>query len=607
VLWDPAESTPAADLPPDPPAARCQAGSFGAAAVLAFTEGRPADCFGPGWEVTRADVRSPRTGAGRLRLLDEVTAFDPAGGPWRRGYLRAQTAIRPGDWFFDGHFHNDPCMPGTLMSEGCLQAVSFYLAACGFTIGRDGWRFEPVPGRPSRMRCRGQATPDSHSLVYEVFVSTVTAGPIPTVIADVLVTVDGVKALHVADCAVHLVPDWPLEHWKLLGPPTIQLTADPVPLPQLGGLAGHVETRPVADIGGLRLDYASLLACAWGKPTDGLGPMAAPFVGPRRGPRLPGPPYHFMSRITVVQGPYQGMAVGSTVDTEYDVPNEAWFFADNGATMPLAVLMEIALQPCGWLGCYVGCPLQIDTELLFRNLDGDVRVFREVRPGTSTVRTTATLTAASHINAMIIVTFAIECFADGAPLLAGTTVFGYFTTAAFAEQPGLPPTPAERAQLTEPCLSFEPDRKPLLAGPMLQMIDRITGYWPDGGQAGLGRLRAEKDVDPGAWFFKALFFQDPVMPGSLGVEAMCQLLRWYLIDRGIGADLANPRFEPIALNEPLKWTYRGQIVPTDHLITIELDVLEIRDTAAFATAWLWIDGRRIYRLENFGMRVVAVS
>jgi 3-hydroxymyristoyl/3-hydroxydecanoyl-(acyl carrier protein) dehydratase len=129
---------------------------------------------------------------------------------------------------------------------------------------------------------------------------------------------------------------------------------------------------------------------------------------------------------------------------------------------------------------------------------------------------------------------------------------------------------------------------------MLLMLDRITGYWPDGGAAGLGRVRAELDVDPGAWFFKAHFFQDPVMPGSLGVEAMCQLLRWYLIERGCDVD----RF---VLAESLKWTYRGQIVPGDRLVTVELDVLEVSDTAVFATAWLWVDGRRIYRLERFGL------
>jgi 3-hydroxymyristoyl/3-hydroxydecanoyl-(acyl carrier protein) dehydratase len=276
------------------------------------------------------------------------------------------------------------------------------------------------------------------------------------------------------------------------------------------------------------------------------------------------------------------------LDAEYDVPDLAWYF--DRPTMPVSVLMEIALQPCGWLGCYVGSPVQMDTELLFRNLDGDLRVFREVRPDTAVVCTKVRLTAVSHINGMIIESFEIECVADGAPLLRGTAVFGYFAVAAFADQPGLPASPDT---LAEPC-SAEPPLHGGIAGPMLMMLDRITGYWPDGGSASLGWVRAEMDVDPGAWFFKAHFFQDPVMPGSLGVEAMCQLLRWYLIDRGVGA-------ERFVLAEPLKWTYRGQIVPDDRLVTVELDVLEVSDTAVFATAWLWVDGRRIYRLERFGL------
>jgi 3-hydroxymyristoyl/3-hydroxydecanoyl-(acyl carrier protein) dehydratase len=264
--------------------------------------------------------------------------------------------------------------------------------------------------------------------------------------------------------------------------------------------------------------------------------------------------------------------------------------------MPAAVLMEIALQPCGWLGCYVGSPRQIDAELLFRNLDGDLRVRREVWPANRVVRTRAELTDVSRAAGMIIETFRIECHADGEPLLSGTAVFGYFLTTAFAQQPGLPPAPAERERLAEPCANppaFVPS-----AGPMLSMLDRITGYWPGGGAAGLGRLRAEKDIDPGDWYFKAHFFQDPVMPGSLGVEAMCQLLHWYLIERGIGTP-----GEPMILDTALTWTYRGQVVPTDRVITIELEILEIRARTAYARGWLWIDGRRIYRVDRLGARV----
>jgi acyl transferase domain-containing protein/3-hydroxymyristoyl/3-hydroxydecanoyl-(acyl carrier protein) dehydratase len=607
VLWDASAVTPPPDVPRDPPAVRCARSAFDADAIDAFARGRPDACFGAGWETTRAHVRTPRIGS--LRLLGAIGEFDPSGGPWGRGYLRAETAVSPDDWFFDGHFHNDPCMPGTLMSEGCFQAVSFHLAACGHTIDRDGWRFEPVPGRTARMRCRGQVTPDSKQLTYEVFVSEVSAGPIPTVVADVLVTVDGVKALHVADCAVRLVPDWPLEHWRHGGPPAVQRTAEPVPLPRLGGLAGYRDTGPVAEVAGLPLGYASLLACAWGRPTDGLGPMAEAFTGTRRGPRLPGPPYHFISRIAAVEGRYQGMATGSAVVAEYDVPGEAWYFADNAArTMPAAALMEVALQPCGWLGCYVGSPVQIDAELLFRNLDGDLRIRREVRPDTRVIRTRAELTGVSRAAGMIIETFRIDCRADGEPLLTGTAVFGYFLTTAFAQQPGLPPSPAERSRLEEPgepAPALYRSGRVRQAGRMLMMLDRITGYWPDGGAAGLGRLRAEKDVDPGEWFFKAHFFQDPVMPGSLGVEALCQLLQWYLAERGIGDDLPGARFEPVALDEPLTWTYRGQVVPTDRLITVELEILEIRDRTVLATGWLWIDGRRIYHVKRLGARLVV--
>src|SRR5256885_2363 len=109
---------------------------------------------------------------------------------------------------------------------------------------------------------------------------------------------------------------------------------------------------------------------------------------------------------------------------------------------------------------------------------------------------------------------------------------------------------------------------------MLLMLDRVTGYDPAGGRAGLGRLTAEKDVDAGEWFFKAHFFQDPVQPGSLGIEAMYQLLQFYLLERGAGAEITEPRFELLRGKEPLVWKYRGQVVPAHGRITTELEITE---------------------------------
>lgn len=620
VRWDPAERRPGDGLPLDPPAVRCERNRFGADRVRALTEGRPADCFGPGWEATAAHVRPPRLDGGRLRLLDEVTAFDPAGGPWGRGYLRAETPLSPDDWFFEGHFKNDPCMPGTLMLQGALQAMAFYLTAMGYTLDRDGWRFEPVGDHPCKAMCRGQATPDAGRVVYEVYVRGVSAGPVPTLYADVVGSVDGARAFLGRDVALRLVPDWPLSHWRHSGPPLVQDSGTPVPLPLLGGLAGHREKRPVATAAdGFPFDHSSLLACAWGRPSEAFGAAYEPFDGTRRVARLPGPPYHFMSRVVSVDGPQGGMREGSGVVAEYDVPARAWYFEQSGGrTMPFAVLMEIALQPCGWLASYVGSALTTGTDLLFRNLDGAGTVTGEVTPATGTVRTHAELTRVSRSGDMIIESFRVRCTADGAPLFELSTVFGYFPPSAFDHQQGLAASAEDRARLDEPCdrvvdLTARPaphrSGQPRLPGPMLLMLDRITGSWPDGGSAGLGRLRSAKDVVPGEWFFRAHFFQDPVQPGSLGVEAMCQLLQYHLLERGVADGVPHPRFEPVLPGRETTWTYRGQITPANRLIRVDMDIVESGTDAlgpyAVADASLWGDDTCIYRVRGLGMRVVS--
>ncbi|WP_190823621.1 beta-ketoacyl synthase N-terminal-like domain-containing protein [Saccharopolyspora pogona] len=583
VLWDPAGETPEPARWLDEPQVVCSARSFSAEQVAAFAAGRPDDCFGPEWLCTQAHVRTPRIAGGKMLLLREVTEFDPAGGPWKRGYLRAETPVSADDWFFEGHFKDDPCMPGTLMYEGCLQAMAFYLAALGHTVDADGWRFEPVTGDPVAMRCRGQVTPDSRSITYEVFVTEVSAGPVPTLTADVLCTVDGVKAFHARRVGLRLVPDWPL--------------ATLVPFQE-------------AEVDSGIFGRSGLLASAWGKPTDAFGPAFAPFDGVRRSARLPGPPYHFISRIVSVGAPQGAMTAGGHAVAEYDLPADAWYWAENGyPVMPLAVLMEVALQPCGWFASYAGCTLSSEEDFLFRNLDGSATILGEVNQSVQTLRTTVTLLNISRYSGTIIVSFDVDVEADGQRLLHASSVFGFFPAQAFAEQIGLPSTRGERlsGDSCRELLPYDGDGSLRLAGPMLLVLDRITGYWPDGGKAGLGRVVAEKDVRPGEWYFKAHFFQDPVQPGSLGVEAMCQLLRFYMIDRGLGDGVTDPRFS-LVTDRPLTWKYRGQVTPANQTVTVELDVLELGEDPdgrfAVADASLWVDGARIYHVPELALRVV---
>lgn len=608
ILWDPLESKPLPDRPLDPPAVETTHRAFTPEQIAAFAAGKPYACFGPGWELTEAHVRTPKIQGGRMLFLERITDFDPRGGPWQRGYLKAVTDIRPDHWYFRGHFKNDPCMPGTLMFEGCVQAMAFYLAAMGFTVDRDGWRFEPVPEEKYLMRCRGQVIPSSRQLTYEVFVEEVVAGPIPTVYADLLCTVDGLKAFHARRVGLRLVPDWPMSSGvrEFIAP---YRENGPLPVDDNG---------PVASVDNFRFGRRSLLACAWGRPTDAFGPMYAPFDSPRRVARLPGPPYHFMSRVEAIDGPMGGMKQGTSIEVAYDVPPDAWYFDENQApTMPFCVLMEAALQPCGWLASYIGSALTTDIDLMFRNLDGTGKLTAEILPTSGTLRTRARLTSLSRSAGMILTTFAVECFVGEQSVYTMNTVFGFFPKAAFENQVGLPYTPEEKARLDAPRaflvdLGDRPDKYcggPLrLANPMLLMIDRVTAWEPAAGRAGLGYARAEKDVDVGEWFFKAHFFQDPVQPGSLGVEALCQLLQWAMIERGMGEGMARPRFEPVMTGRPTTWKYRGQVVPTNRRIVTELEIVEVGDDDrgrfAVAEAWLWVDGKRIYHVKNLGMRVV---
>ncbi len=76
------------------------------------------------------------------------------------------------------------------------------------------------------------------------------------------------------------------------------------------------------------------------------------------------------------------MRTGTSVTAEYDVPTDAWYFAENGAATHAVrrARWRSALQPCGWLAMYLGSVLDADATLLFRNLDGTGIVHREVWP-----------------------------------------------------------------------------------------------------------------------------------------------------------------------------------------------------------------------------------
>jgi len=605
VIWSPQTATYRPQGRVDPPPQATAKTRFSREEVQAYLDGDLVACFGPQFFWADAHTRTPTTPSDHRNFLHEVTELDFQGGPVGRGYLRAESEVHGDEWYFDGHFKNDPCMPGTLMADACLQAMAFYLVATGRTLHTDGWRFQPVRGEAYTFLCRGQVTPRSRRIVYELFVDEIVDdGGIPTLRAHVLCTVDERKAFLCERLALQLVPDWPLSS-----------------MPQVLAEAARPDSRPVAKLGDLALNYRSLINCAWGRPSQAFGQGFAHYDGPRRPPRLPGPPYHFMTRVSALHGEMAPMKPGGRVTVLYDVPPEAWYFAQNGAaTMPNCVLMEVALQPCGWLAVYTLRKEAGEPDLLFRNLDGDAVQHREVRPGDRTITTEVEMLSLDRVQDLIIEKFAVHCTVDGEPLLDLQTVFGFFPPEAMADQKGFRTEAGDLARIlreSEVHLDLADRAARLFGGSArlpdskLLMIDRITGYWPDGGTKGLGLIRAEKSVASKDWFFKAHFYQDPVQPGSLGVEAMLQAAQVLMLFEGLDVGMSAPRFQPLAIGERAIWHYRGQVTPKSKIVVVEFEV-EARGRDAggayvIGRSTLWADGLQIYQAPRLGMRLVEAE
>ena len=139
---------------------------------------------------------------------------------------------------------------------------------------------------------------------------------------------------------------------------------------------------------------------------------------------------------------------------------------------------------------------------------------------------------------------------------------------------------------------FGPGNAQLPVGKML-MLDRITHISSEGGAAGKGEIRAELDIHPELWFFDCHFPGDPVMPGCLGLDAMWQLLGFFLGWRG------NPgRGRALGAGE-VKFT--GQILPSASRVNYQIDikrVVERRLVMGIGDGSLSVDGREIYTARD---------
>ncbi len=139
---------------------------------------------------------------------------------------------------------------------------------------------------------------------------------------------------------------------------------------------------------------------------------------------------------------------------------------------------------------------------------------------------------------------------------------------------------------------FGPGNAQLPLGQML-MMDRITHVADNGGAYGKGELRAELDIRPDLWFFGCHFENDPVMPGCLGLDAMWQLVGFYLGWMG-----APGRGRALGVGE-VKFT--GQVLPSAKLVSYQIDlkrVINHRLVMGIGDCIMRVDGRESYTAKD---------
>ena len=135
---------------------------------------------------------------------------------------------------------------------------------------------------------------------------------------------------------------------------------------------------------------------------------------------------------------------------------------------------------------------------------------------------------------------------------------------------------------------FGPGNARLPLPPML-MMDRVTHISDKGGKYDKGEIIAELDVRPDLWFFQCHFESDPVMPGCLGVDAMWQLVGFYL------GWLGNPGRGRALGSGEIK--FFGQVLPTAKKVTYHLQlsrVIQRKLVMGVADGTVSVDGREIY-------------
>ncbi|MCP4756460.1 MAG: PfaB family protein [Proteobacteria bacterium] len=594
------------------PLLECPKTSFTRDELLNITRGNIGSCFGPQYDQGGANP-SLRFASEEIMMIDRIVSVDRNGGPWGLGEITAEKDLAPDHWYFPCHFKDDNVLAGTLVTEGCVQLLEFYLLYLGLQVKTRDARFQPVRNRPYAIRARGQIVPTDTRYSYKMEITEIGLNPRPFARANFYIILEGKVVVDFRDLGVELVEKTPAD-------PAYGSVPTVIPSPVDGPRHSPTVVQPM-------YTWDHITEFATGSLAKCFGPEYEIYEG-RRAPRTPNGDLQLISRVLEVNGIRHDFKSDANLTSEYDVPADAWFYQQNSCpVMPYSMLMEIALQPCGFLATYMGATMiYSDLELCFRNLGADAVLIKDVDLRGKTITAWSKLLSVAKAVGMIILNFDFELRHQGEVFYQGTTQFGYHTPEALSMQKGLdkgeifPPWFQRENLPTDASIHIDlrsPEArayyydvrqdKPYyrLGGPQFDFLDEAY-LFPNSGRYGQGFIYGCKKVDPTDWFYPCHFFQDPVMPGSLGVESILQAMRIFALQQDLGRDFRSPCFTNVP--DQIQWKYRGQIVPENDTMDIEVHIKSVDRGQGYvvikADADLMKDKLRIYTVTDAAIALV---
>lgn len=356
-----------------------------------------------------------------MAMIDRITEINPTGGRFGLGQIKAEIDIPHDAWFLTQHFCDDPVMPGTLMYESCMQSLRVFLLRMGWIAPAATSAFEPVLGMQSQLRCRGQVTPGVKKALYDISIKEMGYNPEPYVIADALMFADGNRIVQVLDMSI-----------RLSGTCREEIEAFWLNRRPVSSMAPQSYALPAIYTGQQILEYAI------GRPSLCFGDAFKVFDNERFLARLPNPPFLFVDRITMVDAEFMKIKTGGTVQGQFDIRPDHWFFKANRQTsIPFSVMLEFPLQVCGWYSCYMGSAMSNAKDLHYRNLDGSATLYEDVNLNYGTLTATVKSTKAANSAGMLIQSFDLLVTQGERKIYEGSTTFGFFSKEALADQVGL--------------------------------------------------------------------------------------------------------------------------------------------------------------------------